>query len=99
MMDSQRHTSFLIDGYEILVMGGNCSTAWVPYTAGDPIPTGAVVAGKDNLAGRYHYVVASMDTAYKNLATYAHGTDQAFYRHSRGEIMSFTDMYALVALT
>ena len=80
-------------------MGGNCSTACVPYAAGDPIPTGAVVAGKDSLAGRYYYVVASRDTAYKNLATYAHGTDQAFCRYDKGDILSFTDMYVLIALT
>ena len=48
LMDSQGNFENLSNGYEIILVGGNCSTAWVPYTAGDPIPTGAVVAGKDN---------------------------------------------------
>ena len=98
-MDSQGNLENLSNGYQILLVEGSCSTAWVPYTAGDPIPTGAVVTGKDNLTGRYHYVVASRNTSYMKLATFAEGTGQGFYRNDRGHTTSFTDMYALITLT
>ena len=64
MLDSLGNKHVLTDGYEILVVGCNCSTAWVSYTAGDSIPTSAVVAGKDNLTGRYHYVVFQREANY-----------------------------------
>ena len=79
LMDSQGNFENLSNGYEILLVVRNCSTAWVSYTAGDPIPTGAFVAGKDNLTGRNHYVVDSKDTAYMKLTTYAEGTGQWFF--------------------
>ena len=97
-MDSQGNLENLSNGYEVLLVGGSCSTAWVSYTAGDPIPAGAVLAGKDNLTGRYHYVVASRDITYMKLATYAEGTGLGFYRNDRGHTTSFTDMYALITL-
>ena len=98
-MDYQGNTENLINGYEILLVEGSCSTAWVSYTAGDPIPTGPVVAGKNNLTGRYHYVVASRDTTYMKLATYAVGIDQGLYRYGAADVTSFTKMHALIALS
>ena len=97
MLDSLGNKHVLTDGYDILVVGDNCSTAWVSYTAGDPIPTGAVIAGKDNLTGRYHYVVCQRDTNYMFLTTYAEGADHAYYTRFN-QIRSFTDMYVLIVL-
>ena len=94
MLDSQHNVHIIDDGYEILLVEKQCSTAWVPYSIGEPIPVGVVVAGTDDL-GRIHYVVAPRDTLMY-FAAYVKGADQAFY--PRGGIHSFTDMYLFIAL-
>ena len=95
MLDSQQNMHTFNDGYEILLVGKQCSTAWVPYTAGEPIPVGPVVAGRDDLAGK-HYVVAPRDT-FMYFTVYVAGSNQAMY--PLGPVLhSFTNMYLLIAL-
>ena len=56
LLDSQQNTIQISGSYDILVVDDACSTAWVPYSARESIPVGAVVAGKGELS-RTHYIV------------------------------------------
>ena len=89
VLDSQQNSFSLNAGSEILLVGEQCSTDLVPYTAGEPIPAGAVVAGKDDLAG-VHYIVAPRDT-FMYFTGYLEGSDQAFYP-VRSALLSSTDL-------
>ena len=96
VLDSQKKRRTFGNGYEILLVNSGCSTAWVPYTAGDPIPTGAVTIGEDMLTER-HYVVGTKYTTYMYFTTYKAGAGQAFYAASNS-VTSSTNMYMLILL-
>ena len=85
------------DGFEILVVGNSCSTAWVPYTVGDPIPATAVTAGKDNL-DRNLYVVGR-DLLYFHFGGYIDGASDAYYSNNDGtSSTSFRDILLLISV-
>ena len=97
LLDNQEKHSVYEDGYEILLVGDGCSTAWVPYSVGEPIPDDAVIAWKDEVAGTHYYVVRPRDTTVMHFTFYVGGGNNAFYRDS-GVVPKTTDMYMLVAL-
>ena len=78
VLDSQQNIRTISGSYDILVVDNACSTAWVPYSAGEPIPVGAVVAGKDELS-RAHYIVSPKNAEYLYFTTYIHGESEAHY--------------------
>ena len=50
-------------GYYLLVVSDSCSVAWVPYSAGNPLPRGAVKGGYlDSLGTTYCIRVSDMHT-------------------------------------
>ena len=58
VLDSQHNTLQISGSYDILVVDDACSTAWVPYSAREPISVRAVVAGQDKLF-RARYIFRS----------------------------------------
>ena len=96
VLDSQQNTFKISGSYDILVVDDACSTAWVPYSAGEPIPVGAVGAGNDQLS-RTHYIVGPKHSMYLYFTTYIHGEHEAYY-YEGDSVTSFTDMYMLVSL-
>ena len=93
VLDSQQNTLQISGSYDILVVDDACSTAWVPYSAGEPIP---VVAEEDELS-RARYIVGPKNPEYLYFSTYNYGENEAHYL-LEGSFFSFTDMFMLVAL-
>ena len=73
VLDSRQNRHAIDYGDEILLVGNSCSTAWVPFTAGDPSPTGVVLVGEDILM---HYIVGTRDTIYMYFTSYKAGAAQ-----------------------
>ena len=96
LLDSQQNAHQISGSYDILVVDDACSLAWVPYSAGESIPVGAVVAGEDELS-RAHYIVSPKNAEYLYFTTYIYGESEAHYLPGDSSI-SFTDMFMLVAL-
>ena len=96
VLDLRQNRHAIDYGYEILLVGNSCSTAWVPFTAGDPTPTGAVTIGEDILTGT-HYIVGTRATSYMYFTSYKAGAAQAFYTASNS-VASTTNMYMLILL-
>ena len=97
LLDSSQANINLDHGYEILVVGDTCSTAWVPYTTGDPIPLRGCVAGKDSL-NRNYYVVGR-EASYLHIGGYIEGEVDAYYSNTYGTgSNSFRNMFMLIAL-
>ena len=98
LLDSSHQNVNYDDGYEILVVGDSCSTAWVPYTAGDPVPATAVVAGKDT-SNRNYYVVGP-DAWYFYIGGYVEGDVDAYYSSTSGtsSIPFVVDILMLITL-
>ena len=104
-VNSDKYTAYLLNstgalfnldqGYEILVVGDTCSTAWVPHSVQNPIPAGAVVAGKDSL-NRNHYVVGRT-SQHIRIGRFIEAESAGHY--STGAVFSpFTNMFILVAV-
>ena len=97
VLDSQQNQHQISGSYDILVVEDACSTAWVPYSAGEPIPAGAVVVGEDELF-RARYIVGPNNSEYLYFSTYIYGKNEAHYSTEDDSIFSFSDMFMLVAL-
>ena len=63
--------------FDILMVPTQCSTAWVPYRPGEPIPPGAVVAGTETAKERY--VILPMDFSYTKYGSYTIGDAHGYY--------------------
>ena len=96
VLDSQQNIRKISGSYDILVVDDACSTAWVPYSAGEPIPVGAVVAGEDEFS-RTRYIVGPQNSEYLYFTTFIYGENEAHYRLGISTV-SFEDMLMLVAL-
>ena len=91
-------------GYEILVIRDSCSSAWVPYTPHDPIPVGAVVAGKDN-NNKKHFVASKNLNGVLRIGGYTEGASAAYYKigsdprsFSRHTYVDFSKLKVIVML-
>ena len=94
LLDSNQMITTLRDGFDILVVHTQCSTAWVPYSAGELIPPGAVVAGSENSVKRY---VIEAGLSYVRFGSYTTGDTHGYYS-SNGDVFSCTNMRMLVTL-
>ena len=81
--------------YEVLVVTDSCSTAWVNYTAGDPVPARAVMAGKDSFNRNLY--VAGRHLASLRFGGYIEGEPRAYFDTGRG-LRSFKEMILLISL-
>ena len=82
-------------GYEILVVRDTCSVAWVRHRTHDPVPVGAIVAGKDSL-NRNHYVVGRSSPLIM-IGRLIEGEPVAHFTHGTA-FHSFGNMFMLVSL-
>ena len=95
VFDSNQIRTILDDGYDILVVHTQCSTAWVPYRAGESIPPQAVVAGSENSMNRY---VIDPGLPYVRFGRYTIGDTHGYYS-VRGNTFPCTNMLMLVTLS
>ena len=95
LSDSNGTPTVLTIGFDILVVHNQCSTTWMPYRAGDPIPTGAVASGSE--ISRDKYVIDPVGSPYVQYGSYTIGDTHGHYLNG-GEIISCTNMSMLVTL-
>ena len=95
VFDSNQIKTTLDDGFDILVVHTQCSTAWVPYRVGESIPPRAVVAGSENSMNRY---VIDPGLPYVRFGRYTIGYTHGYYL-IHNNTFSCTNMLMLVTLS
>ena len=86
----------LLPEYDVLLVGNDCVTAWVPYMIGDPMPRQAVVA-EVNRDGRNVYAFRKIiEDGIACYGSYTEGSALGYYEASG--VQSTTDIHLLVEL-
>ena len=80
---------------EILTKDAACPLPWMPYTAGEPLPSGAVAGG--HLAdGSALYVMKIADNNYMFFGYYNPKESLAYYEHSGARTTTSMEMLILL---
>ena len=66
--------------YEIVLVENGGSTSWVPYTIGEPMPRGVVVAGVDRVM-RNKYIIRIMRGSMAIYGSYTEGDPYGYYEY------------------
>ena len=74
------YTSIEVPDYEVLLVENSCSTAWVPYIIGDPMPRGVVVAGVDR-DSRNKYIVRIISNERVFYGSYTNDDAFAYFEY------------------
>ena len=85
----------IVGGYDVLVVSRSCTLAWVPYTAGKPLPDGAQQTGVLNGVAVYSIMVPDKRKKLQRFGSYVAG-DVVGYQTLWGDIRNVTDVYILV---
>ena len=97
VFDSNQEKITLEDGFDILAVHIQCSTAWVPYKAGEPIPPQAVAAGSEDSKTKY-VIRSSLGDSFVSYGSYTTDDTLGYYSYNGG-LHSTTNMHILIRLS